>query len=92
MIAKPTSNIKIHEVWPHYNLNYGLIVQTIEFHQITYEQSIAGECKTFINYNNPDEIQGSGMSHCPYSDQLPQTKMSLLIQPQDPLCSNCESH
>ena len=41
MIAKPTSNSKTQEVWPHYNLNYGLIMQTIEFHQLSYEQYIA---------------------------------------------------
>ena len=33
-------------------------MQTIEFHKNTYEQYIAGECKTLMNYNNPGEIQG----------------------------------
>ena len=42
MVAKATDNIKSQEVWPHYNLNYAYVAQPIEFHQITFEQYIAG--------------------------------------------------
>ena len=58
MVAKATYNIKSQEVWPHYNLNYAYVIQPIEFHQITYEQYIAGEAKTLLNSTDPNEIRG----------------------------------
>ena len=58
MMAKPTDNIKSPEVWPHFNLNYGYVMQTIEFHQLTFEQYIAGEGKTLLNCTDPNELRG----------------------------------
>ena len=58
MVVKATDNIKSQEVWPHYNLNYAFITQPIEFHQITFEQYIAGEGKTVLNSVDPNEIRG----------------------------------
>ena len=58
MIANPVDNIKTQEIWPHYNLNFGYIVKKVEFPTLTYEQYIAGECKTMLNSNDPNEVRG----------------------------------
>ena len=58
MVAKTTDNIKSQEVWPHYNLNFGFVTQKIEFHQISFEQYIAGKAKTLLNSTDPNEIKG----------------------------------
>ena len=71
MVAIPTENIKCPQIWPHYNLTYGYVTAAIQYHQISFEQYIAGECKTISNAEDPLEVKGrlSLMSRISYLKQ-----------------------
>ena len=58
MVASPVDNIKMPQIWPHYNLSFGFVTAAIQFHQLSFEHFIAGETKTVLNASDPLEISG----------------------------------
>ena len=58
MLAMPTDNIKTQQVWPYYNLAYSFVTETVQFHQLSFEQFVAGELKTVLDTTDPFEIRG----------------------------------
>ena len=58
MVASPADYIKTPQIWPHYNLAYGFVTTSIQFHQLSFEQFVAGETKTIQNASDPLEITG----------------------------------
>ena len=58
MVACAIDNIKTPQVWPHYNLLFGFVTSAVQFHQLSFEQYIAGETKTILTASDPLEIRG----------------------------------
>ena len=58
--AKPNSNIKTQQRYPHFSLRQvsGFIGQNLQFYQLTYEQFIARELTTISTCTNAEEIEG----------------------------------
>ena len=58
--AKPTSNVKYQLTYPHFSLGQvsGFIGQNLHFHNLTYEQFIAGELTTISNCEDQIEKEG----------------------------------
>ena len=58
--AKPSSNVRIQQRYPHFSLGQvsGFIGQNIQFHNLNYEQFIAGELTTIAQCDDLDEIEG----------------------------------
>ena len=58
--AKPTSSVKFQLVYPHFSLGQtsGFIGTNIQFHQLTYEQFMAGELTTIKNTEDVGEHDG----------------------------------
>ena len=59
MLALPTDNIKTPQVWPHFNLSFGFVTESIQFHQLSFKQYVAGETKTVLNASDSLEVRGS---------------------------------
>ena len=58
MLAMPSDNIKTPQIWPHYNLAFGFVTAAPQFHQLTFEQYVAGETKTVADALDPLEVKG----------------------------------
>ena len=58
--AKSNSCVRDQLCYPHFSLGQmsGFIGQNIQFHQLSYEQFIAGELTTISLCSDPDEIRG----------------------------------
>ena len=58
--AKPTSSVREQLKYPHFSLGQvsGYIGQNVQFHQLTYDQFVAGELTTIINSEDPAEQIG----------------------------------
>ena len=58
--AKPTSSVCEQMRYPHFSLGQepGFIGVNIEFHQLMYEQFLAGELYTIMTTRNPTEREG----------------------------------
>ena len=58
--AKPTSNVRYQLKYPHYSLGQtsGFIGQNLQFHQLNYEQFLAGELATINSVDDYDEKEG----------------------------------
>ena len=58
MVAKVSENVKSQEVWPHYNLMYNFVVDTVSFKELSFEQFIAGEVRTISKCKDLIEQKG----------------------------------
>ena len=58
--ARPNSNVKDQLTYPHFSLGQisGFIGQNISYHQLTYEQFMAGELSTIVNAQTTAEATG----------------------------------
>ena len=58
--AKPCSKVKRELIYPHFSLGQtsGFMSSPLQFHQLSYEQFIAGELNTIMNVTNSDERKG----------------------------------
>ena len=58
--ARPTSGVKQQQKYPHFSLGQmsGYIGQNIQFHQLNYDQFLAGEMATITSCESQDEIDG----------------------------------
>ena len=58
--AKPTSSVKVQQTYPHFSLGQvsGYIGQNLQFHNLTYEQFMAGEMVTITSTENLQEAEG----------------------------------